>query len=59
MQPFPWDAAMTLGLSRLRLSPEAFWRLSLPELSAMAGAFGQPAGLSRGDVAALMRRFPD
>jgi len=59
VQPFPWGTAMTLGLSRLRLSPDVFWRLSLPEFSAMAGAFGQPAGLSRGEVEALMSRFPD
>jgi uncharacterized phage protein (TIGR02216 family) len=50
---------MTLGLSRLRLSPDVFWRLSLPELSAMAGVFGQAAGLSRREVEALMARFPD
>jgi uncharacterized phage protein (TIGR02216 family) len=50
---------MSLGLSRLRLLPEEFWGLSLPELAAMAGAFGQPVGLSRRDVEALMRRFPD
>lgn len=50
---------MSLGLSRLRLLPEVFWQLSLPEFSAMAGAFGQPVGLSRRDVEALMRRFPD
>lgn len=50
---------MTLGLSRLRLSPEVFWGLSLPELAAMAGTFGEPTGLSRGEVEALMRRFPD
>jgi len=50
---------MTLGLSRLRLSPDVFWGLSLPELAAMAGAFGEPAGLSRGEVEALMQKFPD
>jgi len=50
---------MTLGLARLRLSPHVFWGLSLPELAAMAGAFGAPARLSRRDVEALMRRFPD
>jgi uncharacterized phage protein (TIGR02216 family) len=50
---------MTLGLARLRLSPEVFWGLSLPELAAMAGAFGKPAGLSRREVEALMVRFPD
>ncbi len=59
MLPFPWGAAMTLGLARLRLSPHVFWGLSLPELAAMAGAIGTPAGLSRRDVEALMQRFPD
>lgn len=59
MLPFPWGAAMTLGLARLRLSPDVFWGLSLPELAAMAGAFGEPARLSRQDVQALMQRFPD
>lgn len=50
---------MRLGLSHLRLSPKVFWVLSLPELAAMAGAFGEPAGLSRREVEALMSRFPD
>ncbi len=50
---------MTLGLFRLRLSPHVFWGLSLPELAAMAGAFGAPAGMLRGEVEALMQRFPD
>lgn len=50
---------MTLGLSRLRLSPDLFWSLSLPELTAMAGAFGEPASLSRREVETLMQRFPD
>ncbi|MBB5274241.1 putative phage protein (TIGR02216 family) [Rhizobium rosettiformans] len=50
---------MTLGLSRLRLSPEVFWRLSLPELAAMAGAFADQSGLTRREVETLMRRFPD
>jgi len=51
--------AMTLGLSRLRLSPEVFWRLSLPELAAMTGAFADQSGLTRREVEMLMRRFPD
>ena len=50
---------MRLGLSHLRLSPMVFWGLSLPELASMAGAFGEPAGLSRNEVEALMSRFPD
>ncbi|MFN3321009.1 MAG: rcc01693 family protein [Allorhizobium sp.] len=59
LQPFPWGTAMRLGLSHLRLSPKVFWGLSLPELAAMAGALGEPAGLSRREVEALMSRFPD
>jgi uncharacterized phage protein (TIGR02216 family) len=59
VRPFPWGTVMTLGLSRLRLSPDVFWGLSLPELAAMAGAFGEPASLSRRDVETLMRQFPD
>lgn len=59
MRPFPWETVMTLGLSHLRLSPQVFWGLSLLELAAMAGAFGEPVGLSRGEVETLMQRFPD
>jgi uncharacterized phage protein (TIGR02216 family) len=51
--------AMTLGLARLRLLPEVFWRLSLPEFVAMAGGFDRPGGISRGEVERMMQRFPD
>ncbi|MDH4440226.1 MAG: phage tail assembly chaperone, partial [Rhizobium sp.] len=58
-KPFPWETAMTLGLARLRLSPEVFWRLSLPEFVAMSGGFDRSGGISRGDVERMMQRFPD
>ncbi|WP_197278403.1 rcc01693 family protein [Rhizobium sp. AAP43] len=58
-RPFPWEAVMTLGLSRLRLSPQVFWQLTLPELAAMAGGSDRSAAISRRDVEALMARFPD
>jgi uncharacterized phage protein (TIGR02216 family) len=51
--------AMTLGLARLRLSPEVFWRLSLPEFCAMAGGFDRPGEFSRREMERLMQRFPD
>lgn len=58
---FPWAEAMTLGLGRLRLPPETFWRLTLPELAAAARALqpqdAQP--MSRSDIATLMMRYPD
>lgn len=58
---FPWAEAMTLGLGQLRLSPEIFWRLTLPELAAAARA-SQPvrnAPIRRGELESLMMRFPD
>lgn len=58
---FPWEEAMTLGLGRLRLAPEIFWRLTLPELAAAARAVapGGQAPMARGELEGLMTRFPD
>jgi uncharacterized phage protein (TIGR02216 family) len=58
---FPWDEAMTLGLGTLRLAPEIFWRLTLPELAAAARTLGTQghAPITRGKLAHLMARFPD
>lgn len=57
----PWGDWLAFGLGRLRLSPEAFWSLTLPELRAAAeGVFGPAiAPPSRAALTALMRRFPD
>ncbi|MEP3438531.1 MAG: rcc01693 family protein [Hoeflea sp.] len=56
---FPWASVIRFGLSRLRLTPEAFWRLSLPELNALIGADDAPAMATRQGLEALMQRFPD
>jgi uncharacterized phage protein (TIGR02216 family) len=54
---------MALGLGLLRLSPAHFWSMTPRELAAaLRGAFGTSAHtppLSRSDLGALMRRFPD
>lgn len=54
----PWARALAYAVSVLRLSPEAFWRLSLWEWQALMGAAGEgaptPAELRR-----LMRLHPD
>jgi uncharacterized phage protein (TIGR02216 family) len=42
----------------LRLTPDVFWRLSLPEWRALWDAGGAPA-LQRSDFENLMRRYPD
>ncbi|MBB4305040.1 putative phage protein (TIGR02216 family) [Rhodobium orientis] len=52
---------MRAGLGRLHLAPDAFWRLTLPELAAaLEGAFGiapEPPGRAR--LERLMTLFPD
>ncbi|TFF20857.1 phage tail assembly chaperone [Jiella endophytica] len=61
MEPaaFPWDEAMAVGFGLLRLSSDAFWKLTPRELaSAIAPARGRAAP-SPGELAGLMRRFPD
>ncbi|MFN3935578.1 rcc01693 family protein [Parvibaculum sp.] len=58
---FPWDEAMSLGLGQLRLTPETFWRMTLPELAAAARAL-RPAHavpIRQADFAALVARYPD
>lgn len=59
---FPWAEAMTLGLGQLRLTPDIFWRMTLPELAAAARAL-QPQHLvnamKRADLTRLMQDYPD
>jgi uncharacterized phage protein (TIGR02216 family) len=61
MKPFPWDEAMAFGFGVLRLSPEAFWRMTPRELAhAVAGVRGRgTAPLARGELDELIKRFPD
>jgi uncharacterized phage protein (TIGR02216 family) len=61
MKPFPWADAMQFGLGVLKLSPEAFWKMSPRELAAAWGAVvGNRTGpLGRPGLEALMERFPD
>lgn len=50
---------MAVGLCRLRLPPDVFWALSLPEWRAMtAPASGAPS-LPRRAFHELMARYPD
>jgi uncharacterized phage protein (TIGR02216 family) len=52
---------MALGLGTLRLSPETFWRFTLPELAAAARSLGVNGTTppDRNDLAALMQAYPD
>lgn len=54
---------MAFGLGLLRLSPEAFWTMTLPEFgAALRGAKGEFATITPLDAASLqglMKMFPD
>ncbi|WAP71283.1 rcc01693 family protein [Jiella pelagia] len=58
---FPWDEAMAVGFGVLRLSPEAFWKMTPRELSGVLSPRRQAgaAAPSATGLFGLMRRFPD
>ena len=47
------------ALGILRLPPDAFWSMSLPELSLAIAAVTPLAPLDRSALEEMMRRFPD
>ena len=55
-QAMDWPAALRLAL-KLGLTPPVFWQLSLAEWRALTG--GNGPGLSRADLDALIKRYPD
>lgn len=61
MTPFPWEAAMQVGFGVLRLSPDAFWRMTPRELAAAITALrgGHVETMGRAGLDELMQRFPD
>lgn len=61
LAPFPWRAAMGFGLGVLRLSPDAFWRMTPRELAAAIAAVRGPLATppARADLDRLMQAFPD
>ena len=60
MNPFPWREAMGFGLGVLKLSPDAFWRMTPRELAyAIEAARGRSAPLDRASFDQLRRRYPD
>lgn len=59
MSAFDWPALMQAGVQGLRLTPEAFWRLTPAELRMMLGQGDCDAPLSRTGLNALMDAYPD
>ncbi|MFA7262016.1 MAG: phage tail assembly chaperone [Caulobacter sp.] len=54
----PWPAMLRLAAERLRIAPEAFWRLSLAEWRALTSE-DRPPALDRAGFDALLRHYPD
>jgi uncharacterized phage protein (TIGR02216 family) len=54
-----WAGMMRAGLLGLRLSPEAFWRLTPAELMLMLGIARGSAPMQRARFEDLLRAFPD
>ncbi|MDE4304398.1 phage tail assembly chaperone [Phaeobacter gallaeciensis] len=59
MSGFDWPALLRLGLVGLRLSPDAFWRLTPAELRLMLAPVGADGALNRAGLEDLIAAFPD
>lgn len=54
-----WPGLLRAGLSELRLTPEAFWKLTPIELRIMLGAEKSAPVLTRARLEELAAQFPD
>ena len=59
MSAIDWPGLMRVGLCELRLSPEAFWRLTPVELKIMLGADRTGQVLTRTRLEELAAAYPD
>ncbi|KAB7741600.1 phage tail assembly chaperone [Parvibaculum sedimenti] len=61
MKTFPWTRAMEIGFGHLRLAPEQFWGMTLPELASAARCLRRDDGdqMTMRDLDRLMGLFPD
>lgn len=59
MSGIDWPVLLRAGLTGLRLSPEAFWRLTPAELALMLGQGGGAAPMTRAGLDTLLARWPD
>ncbi|MCU9838099.1 MULTISPECIES: rcc01693 family protein [Ruegeria] len=59
MSGFDWPALMRAGMLGLRLTPEAFWRLTPAELRLMLGQGAGAAPMNRAGLDALLAAWPD
>ncbi len=57
MSAFPFDEWLRLSVTVLRISPEAFWAMSMRDWLTLTAA--QSPDITPDDLRALMTRFPD
>lgn len=59
MSRIDWPGLMRAGLGGLRLTPDAFWRLTPAELALMLGHGARPGAMTRARLDELARAYPD
>jgi uncharacterized phage protein (TIGR02216 family) len=59
MTRLDWPGLMRAGMVGLRLTPDAFWRLTPAELRLMLGQGSSAAPLNRSGLDELMAKWPD
>ncbi len=63
----PWRRLMEIGLGMMRLTPEVFWSMTMPEFLAAYDGWLETQGRraseaavpTRAEIDAMMARFPD
>jgi uncharacterized phage protein (TIGR02216 family) len=60
-EPFAWKQVIGFGLGVLRLSPDAFWRMTPRELGCAIATLAGRADptIARAELEGLMQTFPD
>jgi hypothetical protein len=54
----PWDLLLSIGVTKLNLSPESFWNLTFGEWWPIYNAaFGREKPMTASDVAALEKEW--
>jgi uncharacterized phage protein (TIGR02216 family) len=59
MRGLDWPALMHIGLGKLRLRPEEFWRLTPIEFLLLSGLGPGGGSTTRAALEQLCREFPD
>ncbi|WP_235974688.1 phage tail assembly chaperone [Stappia albiluteola] len=59
IRPFPWRELMALCLGRYGWRPRDFWAATPREIACLLGEPERQPAIGRGELEALIARFPD